>query len=128
MTNVQIAEKKLGTSVRHLYQAQTGCASIIVNQASEETGALKLYQCTFKHDGVTHPVSTGSTLQNVLYNTLSCALDDLPKTLEEKIVFMYDCRRVGQDNKLSHGGRRYNTSRHSAHVGKCDVISKTGST
>ena len=61
-------------------------------------------------------------------NTLSCALDDLPKTLEEKIVFMYDCRRVGQDNKLSRGGRRYNTSRHSAHVGKCDVISKTGST
>jgi len=61
-------------------------------------------------------------------NTLSCALDDLPKTLEEKIVFMHDCRRVGQDNKLSRGGRRYNTSRHSAHVGKCDVISKTGST
>ena len=30
-TNVQIAEQKRGTSVRHRHQAQTGRASIIVN-------------------------------------------------------------------------------------------------
>jgi len=41
-SNVQVAAQKLGTSVWHVHhQAQTGCASIIVNQASEDACTLK---------------------------------------------------------------------------------------